>query len=40
MLIGSLGAEELPTENAGDNAIPELDCVVEPSGVADVGSAH
>jgi len=38
-LIGSLSAGELPTENTGEKAIPDLDCIIEPSEVVDVGSA-
>ena len=37
--MGSLGAEAFPAENAGDDTIPDLDCIIEPSEVVDVGSA-
>ncbi len=37
--VSGAGAREYPAKEADDDAIPELDCVIEPSEIVDVGSA-
>ncbi|MCP4288488.1 MAG: efflux RND transporter periplasmic adaptor subunit, partial [Gammaproteobacteria bacterium] len=37
--VSGAGAKEYPAKEADDDAIPELDCVIEPSEIVDVGSA-
>jgi RND family efflux transporter MFP subunit len=39
LLVGSAEAEDKPLEGDGAHTIPELDCVIEPSEIVDVGSA-